>query len=383
MAEMNITVPLGITRVVVDIERTGVAPGESADLTSIPPAGSILYQGATYTITADKKAAVNGNPVADTSGVVTLKLVKQPKINTPPGVFQNNGTDWYGPVTPASGGPHVPGDPSIGVVPPVAGVPAQAAAAGYNTLTFGPKIELGKNWLAATGQWTTNPDGSVTCMGTPGYGYNALTATLGSGSWRGVCFGKGGYYEATFKYTGPPPFGVPVPSFWANDIENQLQNSYGTGESQWPGQPKGYVDSIEWDIVEVNNGAGSMGFTVHSWFGFQSAIQDTMAISDGSPANGLGDQTQYHRYGGLWVPATASSKGYIQHYFDDRPVGNRIEWNQYNPALPPPPREGRNAFSRIDVSHMYFIIGTGPNNPTTYEGVRIWQRDRSGNIVRP
>jgi hypothetical protein len=89
--DLSITVPADITRVILDIQRAAVTPGDSDDLTTVPPAASIKYQGATYTITADKKAAVNGTPVANTNGVATLKLVKQPKINTPPGVYQFNG----------------------------------------------------------------------------------------------------------------------------------------------------------------------------------------------------------------------------------------------------------------------------------------------------
>jgi hypothetical protein len=361
-----------------------VVPGESADLTTVPPAASIVDAAKGVWTIIGGQVALNGKPIAVTHDVVHLKYVKRPVNGSAGGVFQQTNAGWWGPMNAtAAGVPQVPGDPSVAgpptpipPTPPTAGVPAEAAKVGYTTQTFGPLIEQDKNWFYINGGPNTkNADGSVTIAGGPGYSDNLQTMVLnGPGKIRGIAFGCGMFVHIVMKYTGPPPYGVPVPAFWFNDWQNQDQAAYGTGASQWPGQVKGFVDSLEWDMGEINNGYGSWGFTIHNWFGQQSQIQDVPAQTYGSPVMGLNAQDgNFHTYDGLWKPATASEDGYIQHWFDGRPAGSAIKWKQYSVAKTPPPRPGDNAWARMDVAQHYGILGTGAANPMTVKEYSVYQ----------
>ena len=265
-------------------------------------------------------------------------------------------------------------------------VPAAAAAVGYNTQTFGPAVTLGEGWQ----RWSDavnvqqNSNGTVTITG-GGNGYNAQIITAapnGSGGLTGEAFGGGGYFEASLSFTGSPVMNNGWPSFWANDIENQIQQQTGNGASQWQGQASGYVNSIEADFMEYMTGPGSYGIALHNWYGQQSAIQAVNTEGSGSPVSipqGT-DTSQPHDYGFLWVPATASTKGYAKWYFDHVQVGNTITWNQYNPATPPSPVDGSSAYSVMDARHLYMILGSGPSNPMTVYSVKAWQKSNAANI---
>jgi hypothetical protein len=278
-------------------------------------------------------------------------------------------------------------DPRL-VAPPSGGPtpPAAAAAVGFNTRTFGDKVLFGSNWFAASDATiTTNTDGSVHIQpNTYHFDDDIQTMTLDGAStpkFHGIAFGGGGYFEAVLSWTGPGPSGVPAPAFWANDIENQLQAAFSTGESQWPGQAAGYVNSTEIDFLEANAGLGSMGFIMIDWYGFQSSIIPLFSVSDGSPALTGTDNTQYHKYAGLIVPATATTQGYYKAYFDDVQKGNTVFWNQYDPAAAPPPVPGTTAWARTDVQHLYLMLGSGSANPMTIKSVSVWQKDATKNLT--
>jgi hypothetical protein len=82
---------------------------------------------------------------------------------------------------------------------------------------------------------------------------------------------------------------------------------------------------------------------------------------------------QPHWYGGLHVPATATTKGYFEWYFDHKKVGNRISWDKYNPASPPPPAKNSSAYAVMDERNLYWIAGSGPSNPITISAFEAWQ----------
>ena len=88
-------------------------------------------------------------------------------------------------------------------------------------------------------------------------------------------------------------------------------------------------------------------------------IQRTNTEASGSPfAVPAGtNPAQPHWYGGLHVPATSTSKGYFEWYFDHKKVGNRISWNKYNAASPPPPAKGSTAYAVMDERNLYWIAG--------------------------
>lgn len=384
-----------------NLNRPGATPTESAHDTTVTTVGPSIVDAALNVWTlavgtggqASFQIVVNGVLQTITAAVDLIRYYN-PVGAAVPGttkqqvVQHNTFGDWFistGISANIVSWVQIAGDPDI-----VSQAPAPAAAVGYNTQTFGDLVIPGTNWFAGPNgnNSVVQGDGSILFPGTAGYSANLQTvaidaagSTIGGRSFGGRTWGGGGYFECTMRYTGStPPSGVPCPAFWLNDVENQLADAGTSGsQSHWPGQPAGYVDSIEWDITEVNNGFGSMGFTVHNWYGFNPA-NDQAAVSDGSPANGLGNQAVYFTVAGLWVPATDTTQGYIQHYYNGNPVGNRIVWNKYNPALGPPPHEGSNAFSRIDQVHMYMILGTGPANPMTVQRVRVFQANGSANL---
>ena len=137
--------------------------------------------------------------------------------------------------------------------------------------------------------------------------------------------------------------------------------------------------------MEYLTGPGSYGIALHNWYGQQSAIQAVSTEGSGSPVSipqGT-DTSQPHDYGFLWVPATATTKGYAKWYFDHVQVGNTITWNQYNPATPPSPVDGSSAYSVMDARHLYMILGSGPSNPMTVYSVKAWQKSNAANIRHP
>jgi hypothetical protein len=252
-------------------------------------------------------------------------------------------------------------------------------------MTFGPDVVMDKTWR----MWTDaaavqqNSDGSVVIRG-GGNGYNAQIATAtpnADGTYTGTAFGGGGYFEATISFVGAPVMNGGWPSFWANDIENQINERTGNGVSQWQGQPQGFVNNIEVDFLECMTGSGSYGIAMHNWYGFQSSIQSVNSGNvSGSPVSlpAGTDTSKPHKYGFLWVPASGSAKGTGQFFFDGKQVGNTISWNQYNPNTPPPPVVGDTAFSVLDSRNLYLILGTGPSNPMTVSSVTAWQKPGSG-----
>jgi hypothetical protein len=264
--------------------------------------------------------------------------------------------------------------------------PAPAAAVGYNTRTFGPALTVGNNWHKFN-FYGVNPlkvdvtrdaDGSVMIKGGANdYGAQLCTASVSAGKLRGVAFGGGGYFESVMEFDGPA-------SFWANDIETMYGASTGAGPNRWPGQAKGYGNWIEVDMAEFDT-KGVYGFAIHNWYRSIGSGSDvnTGAIS-GSPVSPAGaDYTRPNKYGFLWVPATATSKGYAKFYFNDTQVGSTITWNKYDPAAAPAPSVSKGtAFSVLDTLHLALILGSGNYSSNTVYAVSVWQVSPANNILR-
>jgi hypothetical protein len=108
--------------------------------------------------------------------------------------------------------------------------------------------------------------------------------------------------------------------------------------------------------------------------------------SGGSVAVPAGtDFSQPHRYGCLWVPATPTSQGYLQFFFDGvQTASPTFYWNYWNPDSPPipVPENGSTAMSIMDQRHMALILGTGTDQPMTVHSVTVWQGASAQNIIR-
>lgn len=153
-------------------------------------------------------------------------------------------------------------------------VPAAAAAAGMNTLTYGPRPILGRdifffNQLSVTpipGQAVQNADGSIS-MSRDGSNFGAVICTtqkVGS-SWQGTAF-RGGYY-IDFKARFTPTLGSPVlpfPLAWMLDLP--FLNGAPT---QWPGMPTGFRRRIELDFFQWPHNSLSFweGASLIDWYG--------------------------------------------------------------------------------------------------------------------
>jgi hypothetical protein len=93
------------------------------------------------------------------------------------------------------------------------------------------------------------------------------------------------------------------------------------------------------------------------------------------------DFTRLHRFGFLWIPATDTSNGYAQYYFDGKPTSDRITWNKFR-GQPAPPGSGAWTFGVIDRQHLAILLDSGPGQPMTVKSVNVWQASTDGNWER-
>ena len=292
---------------------------------------------------------------------------------------------------------------------PLPEVPPQAAAVRYTVHTFSSRFnasdvditgssKTGFKWYpwkffgsaAKLSGIAINTDGSVTLSGdTTGPNGQLATVSLAkmSTGFVGTAFGGGGYFEATLKFD---PQDVLTngfrgwPSWWSLAIEHIAH----LDTEQWSQQEVGYEHFIEVDFFEydlsaqvTNKDWNYYGGAMHDWYGvysngFKHESLPYFIVKRKVPTDI--DFTQYHQYGFLWVPATASTKGYAQYYFDGRRLGQTTVWSQYTNQLPPPRSPWR--FGIIDTNHLVLILGTGVKMPMTIKSVDVWQATDQFNI---
>jgi hypothetical protein len=265
-----------------------------------------------------------------------------------------------------------------------------------------------------------NSDGSITISNGPGpgasnagFGAGMCSAVIGLGPWAptnfgGIAFGGGGYFEATMSFAGTSPSNITgLGAFWSNDIESMNGGFY--AGNAWPAQsspnPGNYGDWIEVDFAEFDVPA-RYGFSPANWYGVPATPTTVFAgpFDWGGPQGTYDgtkwvapagvDYTKPNRFGCLWVPATSLTPGHIEMYFNGALVSNRLQWNKYNPALPPPPVNGpviggngidhgvslpSSAISVLDNRHLALIFG-GATGITIY-GCQVWQPNGANNYV--
>jgi len=296
--------------------------------------------------------------------------------------------------------------------PPVAGVPAPAASAGYPIHTFASDADFGAKNVdmgltgAAGFQWyvfnffgyrpssaltTFNADGSVTIAQYPGRGPDTNLASAASipsaPHYRGTAFGGGGYFEATLAWDHATVDEVGAwPAWWTMSLEHMA----GLPGRLWPGQGANYEHFVEPDIVEDDLGKSyknAYGGNVHDWYGqlettcphhvFCDIDLPFMAVVRTVPAGT--DFNAWHRYGFLWIPATSAKAGSISYWFD----GVRVGLTTIYYRLPPratPPAGAPWTFSVIDDQHLVLILGTGASTPLRVRDVDVWQASAAGNL---
>jgi len=227
-------------------------------------------------------------------------------------------------------------------------VPAPAAGAGYNQMTYGPDMALGANWFPVTGDNATsgvsqNADGSITIRGGDANHYNDQ---LNSG---GVEFGGGGYFQATLSFKNPP-------AGWSTSADGW--------PAFWMSPQKDIGGGVEVDFFEfMKAGSPIFGTGMIDW-GRGGLNTGTNEGGDVSIPAGF-DPSQPHDYGFLWVPATGGSQGYGQAYLDGQPVGIKHTWS------------AGTMFDGIDRNQAQVQFGTGSANPMTIYNAQVWQKDSS------
>lgn len=291
----------------------------------------------------------------------------------------------------------------------VKGVPRAAAAAGYYQNTFsteafsssafnvGSDVSSGFSWygwsffkgdlISGASNVMINSDKSITIGAT-----SIATAVRSKDRplFKGIAFGGGGYFEAEIKFNHLGARGQDQwPAWWAMSIEHlaQMPPPYG----RWSGRGGAYEHFGEIDFFEYNLGFGrkvdEYGATVHDWFGeFNVTCPKYCRISTGyheaTIKVPLGtDWGSYHRYAGLWVPATQGRPGRITFYFDGAPMRS-FYWDAMVDNLSP---EGllsgraRQAFAVNDSQHFALILGGSAEAPITVRSVNVWQSSTSKN----
>jgi hypothetical protein len=288
----------------------------------------------------------------------------------------------------------------------LAAVPPQAAAAGYTTVTFGPKLELGTNIFpfdffgntpVATQVTQSAPGEPIQILGQSGNAYNAgiCTAQLSTNSagFTGTVFGGGYYIEAELSFTtGAVSLTSPLtgfPAFWGEDIAH-LTNS---AASEIPDPPAPYTsyyrfaeaDYMEWQGASRNTTDSTYLMTLHDWNGtapdYAQEVSSSSLPTYGLLSVGTASFGATNKYGALYVPATATTKGYMQAYFNGTAVGNPVEWVDYNATETLPPTLGTTAFSILDVRQLAILFGTGTNTPMTIWSLTVWQASAADNTV--
>jgi hypothetical protein len=294
--------------------------------------------------------------------------------------------------------------------------PVEASQHGYNTNTFSSNftaqtvdvnrtLNRGYKWylfdffskLASPAGITINGDGTMTLLGDSTGAIGELSSIApyrGTNTFVGTAFGGGLYIEAVFHYdpaqvTAAHAGGKrwPYPSFWSLPIEGN--GNLLPGGNQWPGQAAGYIHNVEVDFFEADyvTKPTAYGVGLHDWYGIQNVtcpsglcvVHMLNPTGERDPPAGT-DFNQFHTYGFLWVPATATTQGYMSAYFDGVLVGHTVYWSQYTNQAPTPVGQPW-CFGRIDQQHLYFILGTGVGEQYTLKSVNVWQKDASHNLT--
>jgi Bacterial Ig domain len=195
--------------------------------------------------------------------------------------------------------------------------------------------------------YTFNPDGSMTMVGSGVYSIAAKQTPVTA--WKGTAFGASGctYYEATFVIdpTSVNPYsgGHGWQAWWSDPVEHGAEQS--VNAENWIGATTGYVHYQEKDFYEYNQWLYDLRLeansgTVIDWSGIYSSgypfdfqnsgnrqITDPIAT----------DPTKPHSYGFLQVNATTTSLGYYQWFYDRRPTSDIVYYTKFSCTNPPAP----------------------------------------------
>lgn len=291
--------------------------------------------------------------------------------------------------------------------------PAPAQGAGYCTKTFATDLTfkagaggIDTGLTYATGfQWylfncvgttptaanvAVNSDGSVS-VGQGGNTFNANLSSAGciagAPKYIGTAFGGGAYFEATLLFTSSSQtITTGFPAWWTLPLEHMTNPA----TDSWSGQVANYVAYYEGDIME--NFLGNFSLTTSQynvtnihWSGvFNSTCPPTYCSYTEAVTKTLANAGQfgnYHRYGLLWIPATASVRGSLSYYFDGQLIATRFysQWVAASDA-PPPSASAPFTFGVVDGQHLVLLLGSQNAVPLQVANVDVWQASSASNL---
>lgn len=305
----------------------------------------------------------------------------------------------------STGGAGLQGATGVSTAPPA--VPPQAAAVGYNTLTYsvtnfttknvdtqltrnpGYKVYM-NNWNSSpvAAALTLNADGSITSS------YNNSGSTINSISsiasitgstcaiaspcptnFHGVAFGGGFYIEVTAKWPPATDTSCCEVAFYLIAAEARM------GGDQWGGQTAGYPNYDELDTLEWARwwcGSNQYCASVLNWYNNPTVSIDSpshITVADSAVSS-------YHKYGTLVTCSGVNSAGSIKHYFDGT-LESTVNFTAYNPTVnTPPPVPGNGwAYNPACAQHYFYITGGTVLSPMTIQSINAWQVDASNDMI--
>jgi len=282
-------------------------------------------------------------------------------------------------------------------------------------------------------------DGSIVLSGNA-YGseiatavaYGANQSTNGYENFSGTAFGGSGYYIEMI-YKQPPPSAFLCPSSspacstggWPVTLSYTLEGSVIFAKRScslpgfssnapcvgWPGTGATYGrdfnHQLEADWFE--NHFGEIAPALHESFGIYNATCRPQYCQQNTsmPPHSVStlDFTRYHKYGVLWIAATATTGGSMSFYIDDVQQPGNVKWSQQfqNTGLAPfiPSNlpnfcngvEGSTScappswtFGVHDILHHVPVMGTGvltsgASSVMQVQTVNVWQANASGNVT--
>jgi hypothetical protein len=276
-------------------------------------------------------------------------------------------------------------------------IPAAARAAGYTLHTFSinsnfstANVDQGITYAsgykmyynnffgpAPTVPETINTDGSMTLSGSNGNlvstGYIATSPYF-----VGTAFGGGGYFEAEIRFDPTTAnAGSSWPAFWMMSLEHNDRH-----DIQWTGEATGYMHFMEVDIMEWYQSArGQYQSTLHDWYGIYGTTCAAWCNISSGFTPGIAkvprgtDWTLYHRYAVAWIPATSTTSGRYDFYFDDIKMTS-FSYSQFTTQAAPPTSSTTWTYGIGDSQHLTLEMGH-----EDVKSVNVWQATTANNIT--
>jgi hypothetical protein len=274
--------------------------------------------------------------------------------------------------------------------------PTQAAAVGFNTLSFHDEFTslstidlantqapgfnwyISQNWPNANDPyWTSQTPISPTCLsqsgsilncggptpaGTSGTQLSTACAQLSNPSaYNGNVFTNGFYAEASMAWNVPSAAGVPCPAWWSFSLEPVINPTF--------------TNYYEIDFFEhFDNTAEPQHFAVHQWFAPGSSTLNSNFVQNISSL-GL-TYTNQNIYGCRWVPmAQNGGVGKFDYYVNNTLI-SAASITYSTGSTPSPafsPTNSTGLISGIDAQHQILYLGWGAVGTIALDYVRVWQ----------